>query len=104
MLRADGVRRHAGLSAAQDVAGDDLELVVHPGHQADHAGRLGVALDVGRIWTRRGCEVGDLEGAGEGSSQVWKPSARSPVLMVLHCDESGDRPMMTYLPMGLWLS
>lgn len=28
----------------------------------------------------------------------------TPVLIFFHCDESGNRPMMTYLPMGLWLS
>lgn len=105
LLRADGVRWHAGLSAAQDVAGDDLELVIHPGHQADHAGRLGVALDVSWIWMRRGCDwLFSDSGEGRIKGIIIHPHIHSPVLMVFHCDDSDDRPMMTYLPMGLWLS
>lgn len=39
----------AGLPSAQDVAGYDPELVVHPGREAQHLGGLRVALDVGRV-------------------------------------------------------
>lgn len=50
LLRADGVGRHAGFAAAQDVAGNDLEFIIHPRHQIDDSGRLRVAFYVRRLW------------------------------------------------------
>ena len=38
LLGLDCLRGHAGLATTQDVAGDGLELVVHPGPKANHTG------------------------------------------------------------------
>lgn len=80
-LGPDFARGPAGLPGAQDVAGYDPELVVHPGREAQHLGSLGVALDVGGIC--KGPGVGalarvsvDTGGAGPDSPRCIQPSGR----------------------------
>lgn len=44
---------HAGLSTAQDVAGDDLKFIIHPGHKTHHTCWLCIPLDVSWLWCRK---------------------------------------------------
>lgn len=61
-----------GLPSAQDVAGCDPELIVHPGCEAQHLGGLCIALDVGGICKAPGRQGSDIcllvwmESAGTG--------------------------------------
>lgn len=65
-----------GLPSAQDVAGYNSELIVHPGREAQHLGGLGVALDVGRICKAPGSQrwhsfTGLMEKAGTGPESFY---------------------------------
>jgi len=54
---------HAGLSTAQNVAGNNPEFIIHPGHQSNNTSRLGIAFDVLWLWgTEMGCMVTCREG------------------------------------------
>lgn len=44
------VGRHARLSTAQDVAGDNLEFIIRPGNQSRHTSWLCVSFNVHWIW------------------------------------------------------
>lgn len=58
-----------GLPSAQDVAGYDPELIVHPGREAQHLGSLRIALNVGGI-----CKAPGRQGSGI-SLPVWMDRA-----------------------------